>query len=467
MRPKNKKTFELSSTKKYKQYERKLWLIPLACLLFTAVSSIEKAFDDFIANPGIATLAGIILFLLLDTMVLSIFPFFVGEIIIRAGLKSAIQNCTITSMQDFDYYRDKLTGLSPATISILTDLEVEQKKDVAASILQYENLGLLAEKADHTYYATPKYYSCNDLNESDRYLIEHLEKGDFDWENDTQWKQLAMDEAIAEGYIANKSMPWQNQQTEDSLQPKKGTPLKGRLIKLLLAAIWVCWLLNASPRIVELQPFFTVAPGTSLEEHMNLIYSQPELFLKLVEMFALGIAALFIIYFNPVSRPKKKKAAGSSKGCLVPLVIVLVWFGWALSALPRMNDLIAILDTAPEGASFAEQAAFLSQPKLMLGCIEVIALFIYTMFIIAHVIAVFPAMDAMRKNRKSIKRTDYGNQMAECVYGMKNFIHDYSNLNIADKRQVALWEDYLVYAVVLEENEEIVKEISRMRREVL
>jgi uncharacterized membrane protein len=50
---------------------------------------------------------------------------------------------------------------------------------------------------------------------------------------------------------------------------------------------------------------------------------------------------------------------------------------------------------------------------------------------------------------------------------MKNFIHDYSNLSETDRRQVVLWEDYLVYAVVLEENEEIVNEISRIRREVL
>lgn len=49
------------------------------------------------------------------------------------------------------------------------------------------------------------------------------------------------------------------------------------------------------------------------------------------------------------------------------------------------------------------------------------------------------------------------------VHGIlsKNFIHDYSNLNMADRRQVVFWEDYLVYAVVLEENEEIVNEIAK------
>lgn len=78
-----------------------------------------------------------------------------------------------------------------------------------------------------------------------------------------------------------------------------------------------------------------------------------------------------------------------------------------------------------------------------------------------------PILAIVNRNIKNIKRTDYGNLMAECVYGMKKFIHDYSNLNEADRRQAVLWEDYLVYAVVLEENEEIVNEIAKARREVL
>lgn len=55
--------------------------------------------------------------------------------------------------------------------------------------------------------------------------------------------------------------------------------------------------------------------------------------------------------------------------------------------------------------------------------------------------------------------------MAECIYGMKNFIHDFSNLSEAHKEQVVLWDDYLVYAVVLEENQQIVKEIMKRRKE--
>ncbi|MEZ3454642.1 MAG: DUF2207 domain-containing protein [Oscillospiraceae bacterium] len=364
----NKKVFELSSLKKYRQYERKLWLIPLVCLIFIAALVGKIALAELIENPDIATVFGIVMFLFLQTLILSVIPFFIGKIIIKTHVKTTILNCTITNMHDFDYYREKLTGLSPATISILTDLDIEQKKDVAASVLQYENLGLLTETADNTYRVTDKYYRCNDLNESDRYLIKHLEKGDFDWENDANWKNLVIEEAVSEGYVK-----------------KKGIQNKG----------------------------------------------------------------------------------DSKKGCLVPLAVFLGWFLWVESAMQRLNDFGAILDTAPENMSLAEQVNFLSQNNLWLGIIEIILLFVYMMFMVAFVLSATRVGAIIKKNAKPIKRTEYGNYMAECIYGMKNFIHDYSNLSEADKRYVVLWEDYLVYAVVLEENMQIVNEISRTRGKYL
>ena len=139
-------------------------------------------------------------------------------------------------------------------------------------------------------------------------------------------------------------------------------------------------------------------------------------------------------------------------------------------SLPTLLEFDELLETAPENASFAEQMNFLySQPKMMLGFVLIMVVIIYTMYLIAYAVAILSleGTSIMKSIMQQIKRTDYGNQMAECVYGIKNFIHDYSNLSMADKRQVVLWEDYLVYAVVLEENEEIVNEISKTRREVL
>ena len=67
------------------------------------------------------------------------------------------------------------------------------------------------------------------------------------------------------------------------------------------------------------------------------------------------------------------------------------------------------------------------------------------------------------KEAVGYKRSEKGNELAECVYGMKNFIHDYSYLIDADKEKLSLWDDYLIYAVVLEENKNIVNEIVERR----
>lgn len=64
--------------------------------------------------------------------------------------------------------------------------------------------------------------------------------------------------------------------------------------------------------------------------------------------------------------------------------------------------------------------------------------------------------------KNKYKRTKEGNILTEKLQGMKNFIHDFSNLDEATKNQLVLWEDFLIYAVVLEENEVILGEISKL-----
>lgn len=373
MRRKNKKVFELSSVKKYKRYDRLLWLVPVLILLNFLLRSGRGILNAWKEEPGAATLIGIVMICALYTFFLSLVPFIIGKIVIRMGLKNSMQNCTITSMQDFDYYRDKLTGLSPAAISILADLEIEQKKDIAASVLQFENQGLLIEQEDHTYITyitTQKYRDGVALSESDRYLIEHLEKGDLNRETDEKWRALAIAEAMQEGYIA------------------------------------------------------------------------PAVF--------------------------SGKQQGRIKGCLVPFLVVIVWVVWLMSAMPRIEEMSAVLEAAPEGMSLAEQVNYLfAYPRFLPELAEVMVLLALSFFIFLYPIAMIIGTALTGKTVKKIRRTEYGNQMAECVYGMKNFIHDYSNLSEADKRQVVLWEDYLVYAVVLEENERIVHEIMEMKGETV
>lgn len=61
------------------------------------------------------------------------------------------------------------------------------------------------------------------------------------------------------------------------------------------------------------------------------------------------------------------------------------------------------------------------------------------------------------------KRTKNGNELLELIAGLKNFIHDFTNLSDREKEEIVLWEDFLVYAIVLEENDKIVKDIMKFK----
>ena len=60
-----------------------------------------------------------------------------------------------------------------------------------------------------------------------------------------------------------------------------------------------------------------------------------------------------------------------------------------------------------------------------------------------------------------VRRSAQGERVARRLYGIKNYIHDFTLLGEATQKHVALWNDFLVYAIVLEENTDIVREIGR------
>ncbi len=76
----------------------------------------------------------------------------------------------------------------------------------------------------------------------------------------------------------------------------------------------------------------------------------------------------------------------------------------------------------------------------------------YTVYIIRH-----------QNKNNSLKRTPKGEQLTDEILGMKRFIHDFSMMDSADKESIVLWDDFLVYAIVLEENKKIIDEILTLK----
>lgn len=60
-------------------------------------------------------------------------------------------------------------------------------------------------------------------------------------------------------------------------------------------------------------------------------------------------------------------------------------------------------------------------------------------------------------------RTKKGKILAEQIAGMQNYIYDYSLLSEKDKEQIKIWDEFLVYAVLLEENEKVIDEIFKQK----
>ena len=51
--------------------------------------------------------------------------------------------------------------------------------------------------------------------------------------------------------------------------------------------------------------------------------------------------------------------------------------------------------------------------------------------------------------------------MVEQIAGIKNYIHDFGLLSEKDKEYVVLWNDFLIYVVLLEENESVYTGITK------
>ena len=59
------------------------------------------------------------------------------------------------------------------------------------------------------------------------------------------------------------------------------------------------------------------------------------------------------------------------------------------------------------------------------------------------------------------ERTKKGKFLVEEIDGIKNYIHDFSLLSEKEKDSIIIWNEFLIYAIVLEENTKIIDDISK------
>lgn len=87
--------------------------------------------------------------------------------------------------------------------------------------------------------------------------------------------------------------------------------------------------------------------------------------------------------------------------------------------------------------------------EILIGAIIFLAFIIIPLEPIIFIIRLFTYFKWGR-----IKRTKSGNELLEKVYGLKNFLEDFTNIDDSELKEIHLREYYLVYAVVLGINDE-------------
>lgn len=262
------------------------------------------------------------------------------------------QNSTYIATQGFQYYRNKLQDIHPMQISLLSNLKIEEEKDIKTMIMYYEHHNIIRVIGNQI-------EIIDDLNpllkQSDRELLMRLTTPN---QNNKlvyyEWKRKIQDEAISAGLVKKKGI--------------------GTAILRIFCTYFIAFLIMGLIAIISI---LFLANGLEPNVEINTIQD-------LLSNFKLVIG--------------------------LTLMIILSMIDFAL---------------------------FFGGP----------------VFIIVHFVS-----------SSFLTRTAKGNEITEQIHGLKSFIHDFSTLEDATKQELIIWEDFLIYATILEENTQIVEEISGYKK---
>ena len=86
----------------------------------------------------------------------------------------------------------------------------------------------------------------------------------------------------------------------------------------------------------------------------------------------------------------------------------------------------------------------------------------FTMIIYPYKTAVYIKTYYFMNKLNPYIRNKKAKEINEKLEGLKNYIKDYSMINERKKEEIDIWEDYLIYSVIFDENIKIVKDVINM-----
>ena len=150
---------------------------------------------------------------------------------------------------------------------------------------------------------------------------------------------------------------------------------------------------------------------------------------------------------------------GCGKGCLLLIAVEAVF---VLVFMSGHNAFLDLVESASDEIEMMEQ--LMTDPLLMVQLALLLALFAF--MVVAFVLPVVEMVRGVIENgdaSRHIMRTPAGEEATECVYGIRNYLRDFTQLPEADHATLMLWDEFAVYAVALGENPRAVDEILASR----
>lgn len=297
-------------------------------------------------------------------------------------MKVIKENSRYEVIDNIEYYRERFNNITPAEISLITDLEIETKKDISATILDLYQKGII------DFYENNIIVKNEDkvLRLSEQKLIEMIKNNNFSKENIDNWKNSCIKEAQENNYIKVKID-----------KEKRPNFSKNNMVINISTKLFIISL------ILSLVFLFTPAGEkwyASLDEFDNK-YAQEEK------------TELEIIESNQEAKELYVKIISDSGPIMILSTVMIITF-FVLIGTPIYRKV----------------------RRKIYNKIEV---------------------------NNSYERTREGKILVEQIAGIKNYIHDFSLLSEKDKENIVLWEDFLIYAVLLEENEKIIDDICKYK----
>ena len=297
-------------------------------------------------------------------------------------MKVIKENSRYEVIDNIEYYRERFNNITPAEISLITDLEIETKKDISATILDLYQKGVIDFSENNIIVKSEEKV----LRQSEQELINMIKNNNFSKENIDKWKSLCIKEAQENNYIKVKI------DTE-----KRPNFSKNNMVINISAKLFIISL------ILNLVFLFTPTGEkwyTSLDEFDNK-YAQEEK------------TELEIIESNQEAKEMYVKIISDSGPIMILSTVVIITF-FILIGTPIYRKV----------------------RRKIYNKVEI---------------------------NNSYERTKEGKILVEQIAGIKNYIHDFSLLSEKDKENIVLWEDFLIYAVLLEENEKIIDDICKYK----